>query len=110
MKYRVPPLWPTYIGGMEDNNFAKAYEVKVMCYGEHVGEHIENLMRTHWELGENDAPPLPPTPKLKWKKARHLECMLGPSHWLREISLPKRVCHHFWPGLIPISKNTIPIC
>jgi hypothetical protein len=43
LKYRVPPLWPTYIGGMEDNNFAKAYEIKVMCYGEHVGEHIENL-------------------------------------------------------------------
>jgi hypothetical protein len=26
--------------------------------------------------------------------------MLGPSHWLDEISLPKGVCHHFWPGLI----------
>ncbi len=43
LKYRVPPLWPTYIGGKEDNNFAKAYEIKVRCYGEHVGEHIENL-------------------------------------------------------------------
>ncbi len=28
-------------------------------------------------------------------KARHLEYMLGPSHWLREICLPKRVCHNF---------------
>jgi len=27
--------------------------------------------------------------------------MLGPSHWLQEISLPKRVCHYFWPGLMP---------
>jgi hypothetical protein len=23
--------------------FAKAYEIKVRCYGEHVGEYIENL-------------------------------------------------------------------
>jgi hypothetical protein len=22
--------------------------------------------------------------------------MLGPSHWLHEISLPKRIGHHFW--------------
>jgi len=43
LKYRVPPLWPDYIGGKEDNNFAKAYEIKVRCYGEHVGEHIGNL-------------------------------------------------------------------
>jgi hypothetical protein len=28
----------------------KAYGIKVRCYGEHVGEHIENLMGTHWEL------------------------------------------------------------
>jgi len=26
--------------------------------------------------------------------------MLGPSHWLHEISLPRRVCHYFWRGLI----------
>jgi hypothetical protein len=33
--------------------------------------------------------------------------MLGPpSHWLDEISLPKWVCHHFWPRLIPVAKNT----
>jgi hypothetical protein len=43
------------------------------------------------------------------KKTRHLECMLGPSHWLHEISLPKRICHHFWLGLIPLAKNTLPI-
>jgi hypothetical protein len=48
-------------------------------------------------------------PKLKGKKARHLECMLGPSHWLHEISLPKRVPRHFWPQLIPLAKNTLPI-
>ncbi len=34
LKYGVPPLWPT---------FAKAYGIKVRCYGEHVGEHIGNF-------------------------------------------------------------------
>jgi len=33
--------------------FAKAYGIKVSCYGEHVGENIENLMGIHWELKEN---------------------------------------------------------
>jgi hypothetical protein len=23
-----------------------------------------------------------------------------PSHWLHEISIPKTVHHHFWPGLM----------
>jgi len=35
--------------------------------------------------------------------------LLGPSHWLHEISLLKRVCHYFWRGLIPLAKNTLPI-
>jgi hypothetical protein len=35
--------------------------------------------------------------------------MLGPSHWLHEISLPKRLGHHFWPGLTALAKNTLPI-
>jgi hypothetical protein len=44
------------------------------------------------------------------KKTRHLECMLGPSHWLHEISCHKRrVGHHFWHGLIPLAKNTLVI-
>jgi hypothetical protein len=33
--------------------FAKAYGIKVRCYGKIVGEHNENLMNlmgTHWEL------------------------------------------------------------
>jgi len=81
-----------------------------------LGERNENLMGTlkwnvvgtHWEPGEK-IPPLPRPPNLKGKKARHLECMLGPSHWLHEISLPKRVRHLFWPGLIiPLAKNTLP--
>jgi hypothetical protein len=39
-----------------------------------------------------------------WDKSR-LECMLGPSHWLHEIYLPKRVCQDFWPGLLPLCKE-----
>jgi hypothetical protein len=54
----------------------------------------------------------PSPPNLKGKNARHLEHMLGlgPSRWLHEISLPKRVRHHFSPGLLlPLAKNTLPI-
>jgi hypothetical protein len=47
--------------------------------------------------------------KPKGKKARHLDSMLGPSHLPHEIPLPKRVHHHFWPGLIALAKNTLPI-
>jgi hypothetical protein len=32
--------------------------------------------------------------------------MFGPSHWLHEIFLPKRLHHHFWHGLTPLAKNT----
>jgi len=44
LKYRVPPLWPTYIGERW-TTFAKAYGIKVVgwCYGEHVGEQIEKF-------------------------------------------------------------------
>jgi hypothetical protein len=44
LKYRVPLLWPTYIGERR-TTFAKAYgmDKKVRCYGEHVGKHIGNL-------------------------------------------------------------------
>jgi hypothetical protein len=38
--------------GESKTTFAKAYGRKARCYGEHVGEHIENLMGTHWELGK----------------------------------------------------------
>jgi hypothetical protein len=47
--------------GERRTKFAKAYGIKLRCYGEHVGEHIGNLMRTHWELkgdivGTNEEP------------------------------------------------------
>jgi hypothetical protein len=49
LKHRVPPLWPSYIGERR-TTFAKAYGIKVRWYGEHVGEHLGDLMGTHWEL------------------------------------------------------------
>ncbi len=42
LNYKVPPLWPTYIGERR-TTFAKAYGIKVSCCGENVGEHIGNL-------------------------------------------------------------------
>jgi len=102
-----------------------------MCYGKYVGEHngnlgnisgtqpklignflrahSENILGAHWEpvnfFKKNPSPP-----NLKGKNARDLEHMLGASHWLHEISLPKRVHHHFCPGLLlPLAKNTLPI-
>jgi len=84
LKYRVPPLLPTYIGERR-TTFAKAYRIKVRCYGEHVGEHIENLrklLRTHrelkrnkvrtcWEQRKNEKNHLPPSPtKVKRKKSK----------------------------------------
>jgi hypothetical protein len=55
----------------------------VRCCGEHVGEHIENLVGTHWKIKGNilgtkgkwkKFPPLPPpfypTSKLKRKKSK----------------------------------------
>jgi len=52
LKYRVPPFWPIY-SRERRTTFAKAYGIKVRCCEEHVGEHIGNLMGTHWELKGN---------------------------------------------------------
>ncbi len=113
---RVPLLWPTYIGERR-TTFAKVYGIKVRCNGENVweqfGELDGNIMRTHWELGKSGekriSPPPPLPPKLKRKKAKALECIFGPSHWLHENSLPKIVHHHFWPWLMHLTKKTSPI-
>jgi hypothetical protein len=91
--------------------WAKHMGLKRGAIGNTLGEHIENLMGTHWELegnmlGTKEKNPPAPHPKLKRvrereKKKRHFECMLSLLHWLHEISLSKIVGHHFWPGLIP---------
>ncbi len=75
--------------------------------------NIRNMVGTHWELkgntidiscepGKNEKniphPPSHPPKKLERKKIKRPCLYLGPSHWLHEISLPKRIYHHFWPG------------
>jgi hypothetical protein len=42
MKYGISPLWSTYISKRR-RTFAKAYGIKVRCYGENVGDNIGNL-------------------------------------------------------------------
>jgi hypothetical protein len=72
-----------------------------------------NIVGTHWELGKNEKkifPPSPPHPQTKSQKEKKkgtLSACLGLPIGLSEISLPKRVRHHFWPGLIPSAKNTL---
>jgi hypothetical protein len=53
LKYRVPSLWPPYLGERR-TTFAKAYGIKVRCYGE-----------------------LPPPPAEKEKKQGTLSACLG---------------------------------
>jgi hypothetical protein len=80
-------------------------------------------MGTHWELkrniivgwepGKNEKKSSPKTlsQKLKRrKKAGHLECMLGglPIIGCMKFSLPKRVHHHFWTGLIQYPLQRTP--
>jgi hypothetical protein len=39
LKYRVPPLWSTYISKRRKTS-AKAYGIKVRCHGENVGDIV----------------------------------------------------------------------
>jgi hypothetical protein len=48
LKFKVPPLWPSYIGERR-TTFAKAYGIKVSSYRGHVGEHIGNF----WNILKN---------------------------------------------------------
>jgi hypothetical protein len=65
------------IGGSEKEH------IVILCWG------------THWEPKKNEkkSSPGPSSQNLKGIKTRHLECTLGPFHWLHEISIPKRVHH-----------------
>jgi hypothetical protein len=67
------------------------------------GTHLElerNIVQTNWEAAKNEKKisPHPPPQNIKGKKTWHLECMLGPSHWLHEISLPKYLVTIFGLG------------
>jgi hypothetical protein len=54
LKGRILPIYLTYIGARR-TTFAKAYGIKLRCYGEGSGENVEigNLLGTHWKLYEN---------------------------------------------------------
>ncbi len=121
LKCRVPPLWPTYIGERR-TTFAKVNGIKVRCYGEHIGnlgnifetwwELKRNIVGTHWEHGKNEknpspSPPATPTKTWKEKKQGILIAFLGLPIGCMKILFP-REHHHFWPGLIPLAKKTLP--
>jgi hypothetical protein len=60
LKYRVPPLWPTYTI-CERKTFVKTYEIKVRWYWKLFGEHVMNLGTLCFEP--------PPHPKRKKREA-----------------------------------------
>ncbi len=66
---------------------------------EHVGEHIQN----QGQFFENSSPP-----KFKRKKSKAPWVHAWTFPLAAWISLPKRVGHHFWPG-VPLAKNTLPL-
>jgi hypothetical protein len=72
LKYRVPHLWPTYIGERR-TTFAKAYGIKVRCYLDVFGKHVRT-----WDLFAWALPVIP--------------CA---SHWLHGNYIPKIGCHYF---------------
>jgi hypothetical protein len=52
------------------------------------GTYCEHIRKLGKMTKKSLSPPCPTPPKTsKEKKARHLECMFGPSHCLHEISL-----------------------
>ncbi len=86
LMYRVPALSLTYTGEKR-TIFAKAYGIKVRCYGEHVGEPDGNPLGTWKEHSENTLGTretlkniLPPPPKLKRKK--------GKAPWVHACAFP----------------------
>jgi hypothetical protein len=97
LKYRVPHLWPTYIGERR-TTFAKAYGIKVRRYLELFGKHVRT-----WELFAWAHRPPPPRKK---KGGPFIPCA---SHWLHGNYIPKIGCHYFWPRLIALPKDSFPI-
>jgi len=81
---------------------------KVAKLGNILGTHWElegNIVQTHWEARKNEKKsPLHPQ-NIKGKKARHLECMLGPSHWLHEFFFPKDLVTIFGLGSHPLQRT-----
>ncbi len=74
----------------------------------------KNIVQTHWEPGKNEkknpSPP-PPPPHQTWNENKQgtLSACLGlPIIGYMKFVLPKRVGHHFWPGLITPCKEQHP--
>ncbi len=59
------------------------------------------------ELGKKN-PLLPPVPTHKKTREGPFTPRQATSHWLHGNSIPNIGCHYFWPGLIALSKNTLP--
>ncbi len=98
LQYRVPPLWPSYRGGKDDicQSIWDKSEVLLGTFWEHVKELGNSLLWTS-----------PPTQR--WKEGRPLHSLMPTSHWLHGNFIHKIGCHYFWPGLIALPKNTLPI-
>ncbi len=118
--FRVPSLWPSYIGKMR-TNFAEAYGIKARCYWElfaltHLQEKKNKLawkvhcllskwkvnnglstLHTKHNLKEKHFAPL--THK---KKREALSLHTVTSHWFHRNCIPKIGCHYFWPRLIAL--------
>jgi hypothetical protein len=102
-KYRVPPLWPTYIGEKEDNICQTIWDKSEVlwrtCWGTH-WEFKGNIMRTRWELGEMEnksSPPPPPKPK-RQKKQHIVSWCLGLPIACMKFLFPKEFVNIFGLG------------
>jgi hypothetical protein len=50
-----------------------------------------------------------PSPHTHKRKREALSLHDTTSHWLQRNFISKIRCHYFWPGLIALPKNTLPI-
>jgi hypothetical protein len=92
-----PPLRATY-RGEKRKTLGKTYGIKQGAIGNTHGEQIGNLLGTEEKWKKSSS--CPPRPNLK-ENNKVLWVQAEPSHWLHETSIPKTVCHHFQPSLIP---------
>jgi hypothetical protein len=81
----------------------------------------DNVCQSIWDKREMllgtlcfDRPPPHPPPPLPLPSITHKKKKGGPlrsmtSHWLHGNFIPKFGCHYFWPRLIALPKNTLPI-
>jgi hypothetical protein len=68
--------------------------------GQRAENVIENRVGTHWEHRGNTKIKRNLNPSFLNGKETGSSWYVESSHWLPEISTPKNVHQHFWPGLI----------